>query len=210
MYDQLRRDPGLPVPNPTRSFWQQPGHDKLLGIKSKELPSRRNIVIIGSGMTACSVSKELLASDLSGTVTVLEAREVCSGATGRNGGRITCIAVRDFDKYRRLYGDEDAKKIVRFELGHYDEMAAAAQELGPELFRKTEVRQDETVATVFSDHKLQEFRDMHANFEAAFPDLAGRIKMLGNEIQEVGQSVSQSSPAETYVPRLMIRWDMCM
>ncbi|OAL28908.1 hypothetical protein AYO22_02344 [Fonsecaea multimorphosa] len=184
-YTQLLKDPNLPVPKPTKSFWQNPGHEKLLGIKSKKLPSQRDIVIIGSGMTACSVSKELLSTDLSGTITVLEAREVCSGATGRNGGRITCIAVRDYDKYRRLFGDEAAKAIVRFELGHHDEIEAAALELGPELFKKTEVRRDETIATVFSEHKLQEFRDMHANFEAAFPDLVGKVKMLGHEIQDI-------------------------
>ena len=123
-------------------------------------------------------------------MTLLEAREVCSGATGRNGGRVNCTAVQDFDKYSRLFGVESARKIVRFELAHYDEIVQAARGLGPELFDNSEVRQVETVACVFSNEKLVELKAMLARFEAAVPEMAGRWKMVESEAQEVSDDIS--------------------
>lgn len=185
MYDQLLKDPSLPVSNPTLSYWQQPLHEKLAGIKSKTLPPRRDIVIIGSGITGCSVSRELLSNGYRGSVTILEAREVCSGATGRNGGRINCTAVQDFDKYSRIFGVEAARRIVHFELAHYDEIVKAAKGLGNELFEKSEVRQVGTVACVFTAEKLEELKGMLERFKAALPELAGRWRIVQEGAQEV-------------------------
>lgn len=87
-YESLIKDPSLPVANPTTSYWQTPPHKKLLGIQSAELPSQCEIAVIGSGVSACSTVRELFARGFAGRIVVLEAREICSGATGRNGGRI--------------------------------------------------------------------------------------------------------------------------
>ena len=190
MYDQLLKDPALPIPNPTASYWQQPLHKGLAGIQSKVLPQRCDIVIIGSGITGCSVSRELLSGGFTGSVTVLEAREICSGATGRNGGRVNCTAVQDFDKYSRIFGVDSARRIVRFELAHYDEIVQAARGLGPELFDDSEVRRVETVACVFNDEKLAELKAMLARFEAAVPEMAGRWKMVESEAHEVSDDIS--------------------
>ncbi|KPM43953.1 hypothetical protein AK830_g2609 [Neonectria ditissima] len=184
MYNQLLQDPSLPASKPTQSYWQLPPNERLFGIQSSTLPSQRDVIIIGSGITACSVSRELLNSGFSGSVSVLEAREVCSGATGRNGGRINCVAVLDFDKYTQLFGVETAKRIVRFELAHLDDVLGAAKELGPELFAKSEVRRVDTIAAVFDDEKLEQLKTMLANFEAAFPDLPGQWLVIGEEVRE--------------------------
>lgn len=181
MYNQLLKDPSLPVSNPTASYWQQPLHKGLAGTKSKILPQRRGVVIIGSGITGCSVASELLSNGYNNTVTVLEARKVCSGATGRNGGRINCTAVQDFDKYSRMFGVKSAIKIVRFELVHEDEIVKAARRLEPELFKKSEVRRVGTVACVFKNKKLGELKDMLAKFEAAIPEMTGRWTVVGEE-----------------------------
>lgn len=184
-FKQLTQDPALPVGNPTSSHWQNPPHPRLLGIKSTTLPPQRDILIIGSGITACSVTRELLESGYNGTITILEAREVCSGATGRNGGRINCVAVHDFHKFSQMYGVDIAKQIVRFELAHYDELMEAARSLGGKAFHRTEVREVETVAAVFNTKKLEELRDMLGSFEAAFPDLVGRWRIVEEEAREV-------------------------
>ena len=90
----LRRksmDPGLPLPNPTKSSWQIPP-DPLYNYRSTELlpTGILDVVIIGSGFSGTSVAWHLLHGD--GTppkkyysTLMLEARETCSGATGRNG-----------------------------------------------------------------------------------------------------------------------------
>jgi glycine/D-amino acid oxidase-like deaminating enzyme len=180
-YESLVKDPSLPVARPTVSYWQVPPDKKLFGIKSEQLPANCEVAVIGSGVSSCSVVRHLLTSGFPGSVVVLEAREVCSGATGRNGGRLHVHAIQDFDKFCRMYGDEAAKKIIRFQLAHYDEMEAAAKALGPELYKRSAIRQTESVAAVFSDAKFEELKSLHAAFEKAFPDLVGRWKIVGSD-----------------------------
>lgn len=82
--------PFLPVENPTLPFWRTELHhlDELR--TTSELPKKSDIVIIGAGYTGISLAyhlyKELSHSDQPHpAITVLEARQICSGATGRNG-----------------------------------------------------------------------------------------------------------------------------
>lgn len=84
---RIQTDPGLPVPNPTLSFW----HDvpsPLASHRPDALPTYADVVIIGSGITGTSIARTLLRDGESETlrVVMLEAREVCSGATGRLDG----------------------------------------------------------------------------------------------------------------------------
>ena len=86
-YEQLQQrvksDPGLPLPDPTRSFW----HDTLSPIATHVpdvLPSYADVVIIGSGITGASTARTLIREgDRDLSVLMLEARDACSGATGR-------------------------------------------------------------------------------------------------------------------------------
>ena len=57
---KLASDPGLPQLNPTVSAWQVPEHPPLATIQSSSLPGETDTIIIGSGITACSVAKTLL------------------------------------------------------------------------------------------------------------------------------------------------------
>lgn len=84
---QVIQDPGIPVPNPTVSAWQEPAHP-FATIQSKDLPRYTDCAIIGSGITGCSAAKTILESDLGfdKKVTVFEARSLTTGATSRNGG----------------------------------------------------------------------------------------------------------------------------
>jgi len=84
----------LPVPTPTTSYWQSPPDAELSGYLSAEHVSEEEIadvVIIGSGVSGASIAWNLLntenGKDGEGKerIVMLEARGVCSGATGRNG-----------------------------------------------------------------------------------------------------------------------------
>ena len=83
LVQRLQEDPGLPVPNPTLPFW----HDVLSPIdslSSSTLPEYADVVIIGSGITGTSIARTLLTTGVPTLrVVMLEARTVCSGATGR-------------------------------------------------------------------------------------------------------------------------------
>ena len=76
----------LPSKNSTASFWHSEPSKILLGHRTTiELPTKADIVIVGSGITGASAARYLIederAQDM--TVVMLEAREACWGATGR-------------------------------------------------------------------------------------------------------------------------------
>lgn len=79
----------LPTEKSTASFWHSEPSKYLLGHQTTpNLPEKADIVIVGSGITGSSTARFLCedarAKDLS--IVMLEAREACWGATGRNGG----------------------------------------------------------------------------------------------------------------------------
>ncbi|KAJ5633541.1 hypothetical protein N7528_001383 [Penicillium herquei] len=181
LYDSLIKDPLLPEADPTVSYWQTPLNDQVKDIQSVQLPSQSDIVVIGSGVSACSTVHELLTGGYAGKITVLEARQICSGATGRNGGRIHVHAMQDYDRFRQRFGDVAAEKIVRFQMLHYDAIEKVARSLGAERFKQAALRETQSVAVAFSEKKLADMKRMLANFEAAFPDWIGRWKIVEAE-----------------------------
>ena len=75
----------LPRANPSESYWQDPP-DEMADLRSTEsLPEEADIVIIGSGITGAAAAWNLLQSGSKPSILMLEARQACSGATGRNG-----------------------------------------------------------------------------------------------------------------------------
>jgi hypothetical protein len=75
--------PTLPVLNPTRSFWHTTHPNPLVHHRTTtNLPTRASVVIIGSGITGAFAARELIVGGVT-DVAVLEARDICSGATGR-------------------------------------------------------------------------------------------------------------------------------
>lgn len=73
----------LPSPHPTKSFWQQSDPFGIAEHRSTEgLPASVDAVIIGSGISGAFAARKLsMISDY--RIAVLEARNLCSAATGR-------------------------------------------------------------------------------------------------------------------------------
>jgi glycine/D-amino acid oxidase-like deaminating enzyme len=174
-------DPGLPAPNPTTSFWQSSPCLPVEVTQSETLPETRDAVILGSGITGCSVAHWLLKEDNNISITVLDARGICSGATGRNGGHIRCVAVQDYDRLSRKYGHDAAVKMVRFSLSHFESIASTARELGNRIFEDSELREVQTVSAILNQTKMDEIAAMLKQFNAAFPDLKDQWKICGPE-----------------------------
>ncbi|KAI3321909.1 FAD dependent oxidoreductase [Xylariaceae sp. AK1471] len=75
----------LPTPNSTDSYWHREPSKTLLNHRTtKDTPNTADIVVVGSGISGAFAARELVAGGRS--VVMLEAREACWGATGRNGG----------------------------------------------------------------------------------------------------------------------------
>ncbi|KAE8314712.1 FAD dependent oxidoreductase [Aspergillus transmontanensis] len=113
----------LPVDNPTRPFWRTEPHP-LDELRSTEaLPDQSDIVIIGAGYSGVSIAYHLL-KYLEGhdkphpAITILEARQICSGATGRNGGHLRPDLYDRIPTYIKRYGVDAAAEVANFELSH--------------------------------------------------------------------------------------------
>lgn len=81
---QVEGQSGLPVDNPTESYWHKEPSQKLLGHRTTaDLPSTADVVIVGSGITGASAAHTLKERRPELDIVMLEAREACWGATGR-------------------------------------------------------------------------------------------------------------------------------
>ncbi|CAI7637177.1 unnamed protein product [Penicillium pancosmium] len=139
--ERITLAPGLPNPNPTQSSWQQPPHPTVANIQS-DLAEEADIVIIGSGVTGCGAAHALLhhpdATKL--RITVLEARETCSGATGRNGGHICSNILESFAHNMDAHGLEAALETARFSEANAIRLREVAASLVENHREATELR----------------------------------------------------------------------
>lgn len=110
----------LPVANATKPFWlSQEESDPISTYKSSEtVPEKTDILIIGAGYCGTSVAYNLFKENPDLDVTLVEARNVCSGATGRNGGHMKPYTHREYYDYAKAYGEEVAAHVVNFEVDH--------------------------------------------------------------------------------------------
>jgi flavin-dependent dehydrogenase len=111
----------LPCAEPTKSYWIEAAGSSLRHYGATEpLPEETDVAIIGSGYAGASTAYWLhkvretrqprnpkpILNDYQGTegsskqpkVTILEARDICGSATGRNGREITRLQPCVFDK----------------------------------------------------------------------------------------------------------------
>lgn len=171
--NRAHADPGIPDPkNATKSFWLKNPHPGLATIQSSVLSKECEVVVVGSGISGVSVAETLLSSlsksasasqDGSPKVLMLEARDICSGATGRNGGHILETA-DEFGDYVDRFGLEAARKIMRFRLAHLHEILSVVEAYG--LTEETQARKVQFLSAYFDDEtwsdglgRLKRFKD---------------------------------------------------
>lgn len=171
--NRIYSDPGLPQSSATSSFWTLGPHNFSEGA-AKPLPKEADIVIIGSGITGASIAQTLLqnrASNASSTsnpsVVMLEARTVCSGATGRNGGHVLETA-DDYGEFADAFGVDAARKLIRFRLSHLREMLAVAEKLG--ITTETQARKVRFLSVYFGDEPWKAALERMHRFKEDMPE----------------------------------------
>lgn len=126
IYEKGIVDPGLPVKNPITSFWlTEPS--EISKLQSPWLDTA-DVVIIGSGMTAASLARSLYSKRPNLRIVLVEARDVCSGATGRNGGHCKAMSPGVWFDRKQQFGVKEAIRIMEYEHSHLEEMGACIRE----------------------------------------------------------------------------------
>ncbi|KAH9845411.1 FAD dependent oxidoreductase [Teratosphaeria destructans] len=161
-----RQPAGLPSEKSTLSFWHTQPSPLLTGHRStRNLPESADVVIIGSGISGASIAHHLLTSTVSTSkrldVVMLEAREACWGATGRNGGHCQPI----------LFEHPHDPSIGEFELANFH----ALQQLIDQENIDCEFVAQPGVRGIYSDHHLEATRRALATMESTAPELRKRM-----------------------------------
>lgn len=172
---RIHSDPGRPSSTPTESFWLSHPHPHAATHRSLSLPGEVDVVVIGSGITGIAVAKTLLDSKLGGRlrVAMLEARDACSGATGRNGGHIKESAYLEYGSLKKKFGKEVAMEVVRFRLAHLDALLAVAEAEGEEVVKESQIRRCETADVCFEESVWEDTKRRLAVFLEDFEDQRG-------------------------------------
>jgi len=190
LVERARRDPGLPVSNPTISSWQSVPHE-FANYQSLNLPSQVSIAVIGSGMTGISTAYHLLQEQPDLSVTVLEARSLISGATGRNGGHCKEDPYVDYDELKTLHGKDVAGKILRFRLAQLDALFDVAGKLAPNVITESMLRRVEGVDLYFDRNAFETIKIKREEWLKDFPKERDRwLVWEGEDLDERFGSVN--------------------
>ncbi|GJJ06995.1 hypothetical protein Clacol_001193 [Clathrus columnatus] len=173
----LNIDRSYPHPNPSISFWLQGTRSSpLLGFRSENFPESAEVVIIGSGLSGASTAYFLLTGENTPqNVVMLEAREVCSGATGRNGGHCRPDCYRGYSGYKTTFGKEQAFKILQNEMDTLN--------LTEEIIKKERIecdfwRGDYFIDVAMNQSCADQWSETLAEYTADGADLEGIVEWI--------------------------------
>lgn len=139
---------GLPYPNPTKAYWQTPPLPISDHRSSPGLPETADYVIVGSGISGASIAWKLLQLEPSASIVMLEARQTCSGATGRNGGHCRAGRYLEFKDDLEQFGEREALLMEKLEEDNVKNVGEFIKALGIDC----DLRDVETI-DVFTDQK---------------------------------------------------------
>ncbi|KAI9452178.1 FAD dependent oxidoreductase [Lactarius psammicola] len=169
-------NPELPVDRPTIPFWTVPPAELPIN-NDASLPSHVDILIIGSGITGVSCTRTLLRHGPPGLrVLILEARDVCSGATARNGGHINAPLFHDYYQLKSEFGLESAKRIIRFRLAHLPALRDAVEDVG--ALEYSQIRDVEKLDVYFDRGTFEESVKALEEWKADMPEEAAGCRVV--------------------------------
>jgi glycine/D-amino acid oxidase-like deaminating enzyme len=106
---------GLPHPDPTKAYWQTPPLPIADHRTTPHLPPLAKYVIVGSGVSGASIAWKLYQEKPCASIVMLEARQACSGATGRNGGHCRAGRYLSFKNDLDNFGEHEALLMEKLE-----------------------------------------------------------------------------------------------
>ena len=126
-----------------------------------------------------SVAKTILEQDEAATVTVFDARALCSGATGRNGGQLAINAAESYLKLKKMVGMEMAGKIIHFNIKTLEALRRIAAQLA--LVQDPEVTDVVKIRSFIDEESFRRVQGGIEALEADHPSLRGLYTVLDPE-----------------------------
>lgn len=203
----------LPVPNPTESYWRSEPHWLDEHRSTAHLPAAADIVIIGTGIAGVSTAYHLVNgvenADISPqpSILLLEARQVCSGATGRNGGHIKKLPSTIAGDIASL-GRSNAEDIVEFVRGNIYAIKRVIEK--EDIDAEAELRRSFDVALTDDDARVitREFEGLLSDGFPLMQDvgyvgerLAERVGLRGVTMVRCKANISCNVPDNVYMRR---------
>lgn len=159
---------GLPHPNPTKAYWQTPPLAIADHRTTPHLPPTAKYVIVGSGVSGATIAWKLNQKEPCASIVMLEARQTCSGATGRNGGHCRAGRYLSFKNDLDKFGENDALLMEKLEEDNVKNVGEFIKTHGIDC----DLRDVETV-DVFADQKKLDY---------AFAALKARKEVLKGHV----------------------------
>ncbi|KAK1659159.1 FAD dependent oxidoreductase-domain-containing protein [Colletotrichum godetiae] len=173
----LGQDPGLPVANPTISYWQLPPLKGVADNQSEHLPKDVDVVIIGSGMSGTSENN----STTPLRVAMIEARQACSGATGRNGGHIRPSSYAEYAGAKSTVSQLEVAKITRLRSAHVNALISAANSLPADGRLAAEARVVDSIDAFFDEQRWKTAVDQVKALKEEVPDVGDEWAIFERE-----------------------------
>lgn len=180
----LAQDPGLPNANPSISYWQLPPLEGVADHQSAQLPTEADVVIIGSGISGTSIAWHLLKEANRTTplrIAMLEARQACSGATGRNGGHIRPSSYSEYAGAKEAATQEEAAKITRLRSAHVEALISAANSLPEDGRLAAEARVVDSLDAFFDDAQWKTAVQQMQVLKKEVPDIGNEWAVFEGE-----------------------------
>lgn len=123
---------------------------------------------------------------------MLDARTICSGATGRNGGHVKAVPEISYADLVPLIGKQRAREVVEFTLANVEALFQVSETLSPELKEYCEIRRANTL-NVFTDSEgFDRAVGAMEKFDEDIPELAGRMRVVGKGEMEERYGIKNS------------------
>ncbi|KAK8087523.1 hypothetical protein PG997_002484 [Apiospora hydei] len=125
----------FPSAKATTSYWRSTTLPIDTHSSTKDLPAHADVVIIGAGYCGTSIAHHLLTESKrqghsAPSIAILEARQACSGATGRNGGHLKPDPYLRAARILETHGKKVAEHVASFEARQVQDVQDLIQSSG--------------------------------------------------------------------------------
>lgn len=178
----------FPVNNGMTSFWRTEPHYLDSHRSTETLPDTSDIVVIGAGYAGVSTAYHCMRLSQSSpsekpSIIILEARQTCSGATGRNGGHLKPDVYYQISSLADEYGIEAAEEVAAFELAHFSAVRSCVEEEKIDC----DLDFDNVIDVQFDDRHCAKIK---AGYESLLSQGAVTPKQAGFYPKEAAEAVS--------------------